>query len=323
MKPLVLTLGDPAGIGAEIAVKAWQKLNGALPFNLIGDFTYITEVASSFGVATQKVDTPTSISDILPVLDIPLAVPIQPGFPNSQNAQAVIDAIALAVTLVQTDKASAIITNPINKKALKDGAGFVFPGHTEFLADLAGGAFPVMMLSAPELRVVPLTIHIPLSEVATQITKDLLEKTIRVTSNALQRDLGIENPKIAVAGLNPHAGEGGVMGGEEITLIAPVLDNLRQDGFSILGPMSADTMFHAEARENYDLALCMYHDQALIPLKTLNFSQGVNTTLGLPFVRTSPDHGTAYDIAGKGIADPSSLIAAIQMAAEMSERRAG
>lgn len=321
MKPLVLTLGDPAGIGGEIAVKAWMALNDTLPLNVVGDFNYVSEIAAQYGVSTSKASAPAHLTDRLCVVDVPLLAPVEPGIPTPHNANAIIKSIETAVALVQTGKAAAIVTNPINKLALKTGAGFAFPGHTEFLADLSGGSFPVMMLSAPELRVVPVTIHVALSEVPSLLTQNLLEKTIRVTRSALQIDLGIEEPKIAIAGLNPHAGEGGVMGDEEITMIMPVLERLKTEGFQLSGPHSADTMFHAEARSKYDIALCMYHDQALIPLKTLNFSQGVNTTLGLPFVRTSPDHGTAYDIAGKGIADPSSLIAAIRLAAEMVEKR--
>jgi 4-hydroxythreonine-4-phosphate dehydrogenase len=209
----------------------------------------------------------------------------------------------------------------LHKKALKDGAGFAFPGHTEFLAHLAGVAHVVMMLASPKLRVVPVTIHIAVKDVPTALTPDLLEATIRITEAGLRRDFGIASPRLAVAGLNPHAGEGGAMGTEEITMIAPLLDRLRAEGFDLRGPASADTMFHARAREGYDVAICMYHDQALIPIKTLDFDGGVNVTLGLPFIRTSPDHGTAFDIAGKGIARPDSLIAALRLAAEMAQAR--
>ena len=229
--------------------------------------------------------------------------------------------IKRAVDLAQSGKACAVTTNPIHKKALQDGAGFAFPGHTEYLASLARIPRPVMMLSAPELRVVPVTIHIAINQVAKTLDADLLEQTIRVTHRAMIEDLGISAPRIAVAGLNPHAGEGGAMGSEEIDFIIPTLDRLRAEGMNLIGPMSADTMFHAAARARYDLAICMYHDQALIPIKTLNFSAGVNTTLGLPFIRTSPDHGTAFDIVGKNIADPLSLIEALRTAAEMARHR--
>jgi 4-hydroxythreonine-4-phosphate dehydrogenase len=229
--------------------------------------------------------------------------------------------IKSAVNLVKTGKACALTTNPIHKKALQDGAGFAFPGHTEFLGELGNIPCPVMMLSAPELRVVPVTIHIALNQVKTALTPALLEQTIRVTHAAMIADLNISAPRIAVAGLNPHAGEGGAMGGDEITLIRPVLDRLRLEGLDLRGPIPADTMFHGAARETYDLALCMYHDQALIPLKTLNFAAGVNTTLGLPFIRTSPDHGTAFDIAGTGRADPTSLKEALRAAWRMAKTR--
>ena len=229
--------------------------------------------------------------------------------------------IARAVALVRAGEASAITTAPINKKALKDGAGFAFPGHTEYLAALAGVERVVMMLACPDLRVVPVTIHIPLSEVPAALTPGLLEETLRITRAGLVESFGIAAPRIAVAGMNPHAGEGGTMGTEEQRIITPVLDRLRAGGMTIAGPLPADTMFHPGARAAYDVAVCMYHDQALIPIKTLDFASGVNVTLGLPFVRTSPDHGTAFDIAGKGVADPSSLVAALRMAADMARAR--
>jgi 4-hydroxythreonine-4-phosphate dehydrogenase len=229
--------------------------------------------------------------------------------------------IARSVALVQRGAALAICTAPIHKKALKDGAGFAFPGHTEFLAHLAGVDRVVMMLACPGLRVVPVTIHIPLAEVPGALTATLLEDTIRITHAALIRDFGIAAPRLAVAGLNPHAGEGGAMGPEDGAVIAPVVARLNAEGLTIRGPLSADTMFHVAARAGYDTAICMYHDQALIPIKTIDFAGGVNVTLGLPFVRTSPDHGTAYDIAGRGIADPTSLIAALRMARDMAVRR--
>ena len=249
------------------------------------------------------------------------AGPAQPGQPDPAHAAYVIAVIARAVGLVQSGAASAICTAPIHKKALKDGAGFAFPGHTEFLAHLAGVGRVVMMLACPGLRVVPATIHIPLAEVPHALTARLLEDTIRLTRAGLIRDFGIAAPRLAVAGLNPHAGEGGAMGREEIDLIIPVLDRLRAEGFLLDGPKSADTMFHAAARSRYDAAIAMYHDQALIPVKTIDFAGGVNVTLGLPFIRTSPDHGTAFDIAGQGRADASSLIAALSMAADMAAAR--
>jgi 4-hydroxythreonine-4-phosphate dehydrogenase len=219
---------------------------------------------------------------------------------------------------VQSGDACALCTNPIHKKALKDGADFAYPGHTEYLAALTNVPRVVMMLASDTLLVVPTTIHIALADVPQTLTADLLADTIRITHAALIRDFKIPNPRLAVAGLNPHAGEGGVMGAEEITLITPTIKTLQAEGFNITGPHSADTLFHAKARAKYDVAICMYHDQALIPIKTLAFDEGVNITLGLPFIRTSPDHGTALDIAGKGIANPASLIAAIRLATRMA-----
>ena len=257
----------------------------------------------------------------LAVLPHGFAAPAPPGQPVAENAAGVIAVIERAVRLVQAGLGAAVCTAPINKKALKDGAGFAFPGHTEFLAHLAGVGRVVMMLACPGLRVVPATIHIALSEVPTALTEALLEETIRITRAGLVRDFGIASPRIAVAGLNPHAGEGGAMGWEEERMMRPLIARLKAEGLEITGPWPADTMFHAAARRGYDVAVCAYHDQALIPIKTIDFAGGVNVTLGLPFVRTSPDHGTAYDIAGRRIADPSSLIAALWMAREMVAAR--
>ena len=239
------------------------------------------------------------------------------------NAQGIIDVIKRGVSLVEQRSASALVTCPINKKALIEGAGFEHPGHTEFLADLADVEEVAMMLASDMLKVVPATIHIPLRDVPKALTPDVLSRAVRVTHNAMVRDFGIERPTIAIAGLNPHAGEGGLIGREELDMIIPVLNELRAERINLIGPLSADTMFHAEARETYDVAVCMYHDQALVPIKTLDFAGGVNVTLGLPFVRTSPDHGTAYDIAGRDKADPTSLIAALRMADQMARARAG
>ncbi len=324
--PVALTLGDPSGIGGEIALKAWAALGGRLPFFLLGDRGHVAALGARLGVPVVAIDAPEAAAEALPrglpVLDHPLPRPAPPGAPDPANAAAVIAIIARAVALVREGRAAALCTNPIHKKALKDGAGFGFPGHTEFLADLCGAARPVMMLAAPGLRVVPVTIHIPLAEVPAALTAALLEETLRVTHAGLVADFGLPAPRIAVAGLNPHAGEGGAMGGEEGAVIAPVLDRLRGEGMALSGPHSADTLFHAAARARYDAAVCMYHDQALIPIKTIAFDQGVNVTLGLDFVRTSPDHGTAYDIAAELVADPASLVAALGLAAEMGARRA-
>lgn len=321
LAPVALTCGDPAGIGPEIAAKAWRKTRGAVPFFLIGDPRHLPADIPVVRISAPQ-DAFSAAPHALPVLEHDFPAPATPGTPDPANAQSVVDVIARGVALVRTGAASAICTAPINKKALKDGAGFAYPGHTEYLAALAGCDRVVMMLACDALRVVPATIHIALHEVRAALTPELLEETIRITHAALRSDFGIETPRLAVAGLNPHAGEGGAMGHEEIDMIRPLLDRLRGEGLTLLGPLSADTMFHAAARARYDAAIAMYHDQALIPIKTIDFASGVNVTLGLPFVRTSPDHGTAYDIAGTGQADPTSLLAALRMALGMAQARA-
>ncbi len=321
-RPPVLTCGDPSGIGPEIAVKARALLGAALPFAWIGDPRHLPE-----GTAVAEIAVPAAAAavppDRLPVLVQRFAALAPPGRPDPANAAGTIAAIERAVALVQAGAAGAVVTAPIHKKALKDGAGFAFPGHTEFLAHLAGVGRVVMMLACPGLRVVPATIHIPLSEVPSALTEALLEETIRITHAGLVRDFGLALPRIAVAGLNPHAGEGGAMGWEDERMIRPLVARLAAEGMAIRGPLPADTMFHAAARAGYDVAVCCYHDQALIPIKTIDFAGGVNVTLGLPFVRTSPDHGTAHDIAGRGVADPSSLVAALRMAHQMATARLG
>jgi 4-hydroxythreonine-4-phosphate dehydrogenase len=318
--PIVLTCGDPAGIGPEIAVAARKALGQDLPFCWIGDPRHLPKDS-----AWSEVDDLEQVRSVpaghLPVLCHAFPALAMPGQPDPRNGSAVMAVIARAVALAMSGEARAICTGPIHKKVLKDGADFPFPGHTEYLAHLAGGCDVVMMLACPDLRVVPVTIHIPLAAVPGALTADLLERAIRITHAGLIRDFGIKAPRLMVAGLNPHAGEGGVMGREEITVIAPVIARLAAEGMAIGGPASADTMFHAAARARYDAAICMYHDQALIPIKTVDFAGGVNVTLGLPFVRTSPDHGTAFDIAGKGVADPTSLIAALRMAQDMGRLR--
>lgn len=324
MGPVAVTCGDPAGVGPEIAWTAWKALGESVPFFLIGDPAHVLAHASDAKIVA--IDHPdqahAAISAGLPVLPHGFAAPSAPGQPSLVNAQGVVDVIARGVNLVKSGDASAICTMPVSKKILIDGAGFPYPGHTEFLAALAGGVPVAMMLACAELRVVPATIHIPLDDVSQNLTPDTLERVIRLTEAALRRDFGIARPRIAIAGLNPHAGEGGTMGGEENEVIVPVMTVLRMEGFDLTGPLSADTMFHAAARKGYDAAVAMYHDQALIPIKTIDFAGGVNVTLGLPFVRTSPDHGTAFDIAGRGQADPTSFIAALRMASEMAARRA-
>ena len=319
--PVALTCGDPSGVGPELAIAARLVLGESLPVFWIGDPRHLP--ADTFQEIASSAEAAAVPAHLLPVLPHSFACRALPGQPAPENAAGVISVIERAVTLVQMGEASAICTAPIHKKALKDGAGFAFPGHTEFLAHLAGVDRVVMMLASPLLRVVPVTIHIAIADVPGVLTEELLEETIRITDAGLRRDFGLTRPRLAVAGLNPHAGEGGEMGSEEITLITPVLQRLRSEGFDLRGPSSADTMFHPRARAGYDAAICMYHDQALIPIKTLDFDGGVNVTLGLPFVRTSPDHGTAYDIAGKGLARPDSLIAALRMAHQMAAARLG
>ena len=314
--PIALTSGDPAGVGPEIAAKAYAALKDELSFFVIGDRRHFPN--------SVEISDPSEARDAdgLPLLHMDFAVPAVAGTHNHQNARGVIESIETAVGFAKAGQAAAVCTNPISKQVLIEGAGFAHPGHTEFLAELGGVAQSVMMLTAPELSVVPVTIHIALEDVKTALTAEMLRSTLQITRDALVRDFGMAAPRIAVAGLNPHAGEGGLMGREEIELITPVLDDLRDQGFDIAGPLPADTMFHPPARARYDLAVCMYHDQALIPIKTLNFSAGVNVTLGLPFIRTSPDHGTAFNIAGQGIANATSLIEALRRARDMATARA-
>ncbi len=319
-RPVALTCGEPAGIGPEIAYRAWQEIGADLPFFLIGDPRHLPAGAAYVEIEDPS-EMPAAMARGLPVLRHDFPGALTPGTPNPDHAQSVIDVIERGVGLVRQGAALALCTAPIHKGALQDGAGFAYPGHTEFLAALAGVDRVVMMLASDLLRVVPTTIHIPLSEVPARLSDDLLAATLRITHAALIRDFAIPAPRIAVSGLNPHAGEGGKMGREEIEVIAPVIASLRADGLDLDGPLSADTMFHAAARARCDAAVCMYHDQALVPIKTLDFDRGVNVTLGLPFVRCSPDHGTALDIAGQGLANPTSLIEALKMAARMGAAR--
>ncbi len=325
--PLALTMGDPAGIGLEIALGAWRQ--GAsldAPFFLIADPEAVARVDRQLGYATPiEATTPEGVTEAfsraLPVVPLRHKAAAAPGEPDPANVPAILESIERAVEFVRRGQARAVVTNPIAKKTLNE-AGFAHPGHTEFLGELAarwgGSVEPVMLIWSPLLAVVPVTIHIALAEVPQALTRARIENAARVVDRDMRARFGVERPRIAVAGLNPHAGEGGVMGREEIEMIAPTIAALRAEGLEIFGPLPADTMFHARARETYDVALTMYHDQGLIPAKTLAFDEGVNVTLGLPFVRTSPDHGTAFDIAGRGLADPSSLVAALQLAARLS-----
>ncbi len=316
-------MGDPAGIGGELTLRAWLARRHGRSFVALDDPARLEALARTLGldVPIRVVNAPEAAAavfrDALPVLPVPLAVPPRPGTPDPANAAAVIASIEQATRLALAGIAAAVVTNPIHKSTLY-GAGFPYPGHTEFLAALTGARLPVMMLASPMLRVVPVTVHASLRRMLDMITIDRIVAVCRVTEAALRTHWGIAAPRLAVAGLNPHAGEDGTMGEEETTIIAPAIAQLRAEGLDVSGPFAADSMFTPPARAGYDVAMGMYHDQALIPLKTLDMRHGVNVTLGLPVVRTSPDHGTAFAIAGQGRADPSSLIAAIDLAAELA-----
>lgn len=331
---MALTMGDPAGIGFEIALKCWQlRRERALPpFILFADPDAVRQRASAIGqnvpieVVAHAHEAMPVFARALPIFTVPLAGPSTPGQPDARNALATIVSIEAATSAVVHGQASALVTNPIAKNVLY-AAGFAHPGHTEFLGHLSAQHYPgqscapVMMLACDELRVVPLTVHIPLSAVPGAITTALMLSSVRTVWHALQRDFGVRAPRIAIAGLNPHAGESGTIGREDQDVIAPAIAALRAEGINLTGPHPADTLFHASARQTYDVVIAMYHDQALIPIKTLAFDRGVNITLGLPFVRTSPDHGTAFDIAAQGVANPASLIEALLMAARMAAHR--
>ncbi len=334
-RPIALTMGDPAGIGLELTLKAWiaRADRSLFPFVIFADPDALTQRARSLGfdVRLEVVTTVAAADGIfhkaLPVMRVSLAAPVRAGMPDTRNGAATIVSIEAATAAVMAGEASALVTNPIAKSVLYD-AGFVHPGHTEFLGSLAekhepGRRFsPVMMLASDVLKVVPLTVHIPLTAVSRAITKPLIFETVRTLWQSLRQDFGIATPRIAISGLNPHAGESGTMGREDIEIIGPAIDALKAEGLAVSGPHPADTLFHEAARKTYDAVVAMYHDQALIPIKTLAFDRGVNVTLGLPFVRTSPDHGTAFDIADKGAANPESLIQALLLAASMASRRA-
>ncbi|WP_173931302.1 4-hydroxythreonine-4-phosphate dehydrogenase PdxA [Chelativorans sp. Marseille-P2723] len=329
MPPLALSIGEPAGIGPEILLRAWlaRKEEALSPFYVLGDPSLIAARARNLGLDVPLVETSPDkaaalFADRLPVVPLNNRLGDTPGLPSGANAAGVIEAITRAVEDTLAGRAGGMVTCPIAKKPLYD-AGFAFPGHTEYLGHLAAKAtgkqaLPVMMLAGPELRTVPVTVHIPLSEVPHRLTSELIEVTGRIVAHDLAFRFAIPEPRIAVAGLNPHAGEGGTMGRQDLEIITPAIAALRQDGIDTFGPLPSDTMFHETARAGFDAALCMYHDQALIPVKTLAFDETVNVTLGLPFIRTSPDHGTAFDIAGKGIARARSLIAAIRLGGRLA-----
>ncbi len=330
---LALTMGEPAGIGGEIALMSWSKRAGGVPpFFVLDDPGRLEALAAKIGLPApiaaiaNPEEAAARFADALPVLPVKLAKTSTPGTLDPANAGAVLEAIRRAVDLVRAGRARAVVTNPIHKHALYQ-AGFNHPGHTEYLAELASEngrtPTPVMMLACPELKVVPVTIHLALKRAISDLTSEMIVETGEILARDLKTRFGKTNPRIAVAGLNPHAGESGALGKEDDEIVRPAVEALKKLGIDATGPWASDSMFHADARATYDAALCMYHDQALIPIKTLDFHGGVNVTLGLPFIRTSPDHGTALDIAGTGKANPASLIAALRLADAMAESSAG
>jgi 4-hydroxythreonine-4-phosphate dehydrogenase len=327
-QPLALTLGEPAGIGPDITLAAWLRRNelNLPPFYLLGDPRFLERRARMLGLDVRFAEVGAdeacaAFADALPVVATGHAATAEPGRPDAASAPSALASIRQAVTDVKAGRAGAVVTNPIAKNVLY-AAGFRHPGHTEFLAELAAAngrtPQPVMMLWSPMLAVVPVTIHLALREAIEQLSTGLIVSTTRIVADGMKASFGLARPRLALSGLNPHAGEGGSLGCEDITIVAPAVDILRAEGFDVRGPLPADTMFHEAARKTYDCAICMYHDQALIPIKTLAFDDGVNVTLGLPFIRTSPDHGTAFDIAGTGRANPASLVAALRLAARMA-----
>jgi 4-hydroxythreonine-4-phosphate dehydrogenase len=331
-KPLALTSGEPAGIGPDITIKAWlRRIELKLPpFYLLGDCDLIRERAKTLGLDIKLADASpedalATFANALPVVATGSVATARPGQPDDTSANAAISSIRQAVGDVVAGRASAVVTNPIAKSVLYR-AGFRHPGHTEFLAELASaGGYtpqPVMMLWSSVLAVVPVTIHLPLRDAVSALSSNLIVTTVRIVVADLKTRFGLARPRLVLSGLNPHAGEDGTLGTEELSIVAPAIDTLRAEGIDVRGPLPADTMFHEAMRKTYDCAICMYHDQALIPIKTLAFEDAVNVTLGLPFIRTSPDHGTAFDIAGTGRANPSSLIAALRLAARMAAQSA-
>jgi len=327
-RPLALTLGEPAGVGPDITLLAWSRRDELKlpPFYLLGDGAFLEQRANALGLEVRLAevspeDAIPAFATALPVVATGKPATAKPGQPDASSADAALASIRRAVADVQSGQASAVVTNPIAKSVLYQ-AGFRHPGHTEFLAELAAtngkAPQPVMMLWSPLLAVVPVTIHLSLREAINQLTTELIVETTRIVAAGLHRSFGLARPRLAISGLNPHAGEDGSLGTEDETIVAPAIEILRTQGLDVRGPLPADTMFHEAARKNYDCAICMYHDQALIPIKTLAFDDGVNVTLGLPFVRTSPDHGTAFDIAGTGRANPASLVAALRLADRMA-----
>jgi 4-hydroxythreonine-4-phosphate dehydrogenase len=329
MRPVVLTMGDPAGIGGEITLMTWRDHRKNLPaFATIDDPDRLTRLAKATGltcpvqVINELSDAESVFPSALPVMPLSKTVNSLPGGDSTADGAMVIESIDRAIDSAMAGSVAGMVTNPIQKSRLYE-AGFSSPGHTEYLGERAGfSAPPIMLLAGPHLKVVPVTIHLSLKDAIAALTGDEIVRTLKTTISSMKTDFGIGHPRIAVSGLNPHAGESGHMGYEEIDIIRPAIEESLSADAEVFGPLAADTMFHAAARETYDVAVCMYHDQALIPMKTLDFENGVNVSVGLPFVRTSPDHGTAYNIAGKAVANPASLVSAIQMAAEIAHCRA-
>ncbi|WP_082441047.1 4-hydroxythreonine-4-phosphate dehydrogenase PdxA [Sphingomonas sp. Leaf230] len=326
ISPLAVSMGDPAGIGPEIIAKAWdaRETHALPPFVAVGDARAIERVWAGPIARIADLSAAAAVfGEALPVLTVGDAGAIVPGEPDADGARCALHSLELAVGLVRTGAARALVTGPVSKSQLY-AIGFTHPGQTEFVAERYGvaGDNAVMMLAGPSLKVVPITTHVPLKDVSALLTVDLIVAKARATARGLLRNFGIENPRLAFAGFNPHAGEQGALGREEIEIIAPAIAILREEGIDATGPFAADTMFHPRARATYDVVMCCYHDQALVPLKTIHFDEGVNMTLGLPIVRTSPDHGTAFAIAGKNLAEPGAMIAAIAMAGEATDRRA-
>lgn len=323
--PFAVSTGDPAGIGPEIICKSWEarKRAGLSPFFAVGD---ASALAAQWDGPIRQIDDPAKAVDLfdeaLPVMQVLECGPITPGQPTADGAQCAYQSLEAAVGLARSGNAGAVVTGPVSKAQLY-AVGFTHPGQTEFIAERCGVGRhnAIMMLAGPDLRVVPMTTHIALRDVPAALSIKLIIDRVHATARGLTRNFGIEHPRIALAGFNPHAGEGGKMGREEEEFFIPAVQQLLADGCNVTGPLPADTMFHAAARAEYDAAVCAYHDQALVPLKTLYFDEAVNLTLGLPIVRTSPDHGTAFAIAGKGIARPQSMIAAIRMAGEVVANR--
>jgi 4-hydroxythreonine-4-phosphate dehydrogenase len=326
VSPLAVSMGDPAGIGPEIIAKAWdaRETHRLPPFVAVGDARAIERVWSGPIARIPDLNAgAAAFGEALPVLTVSDAGAIVPGEPDADGARCALHSLELAVGLVRTGAARALVTGPVSKSQLY-AIGFSHPGQTEFVAERYGvaGDNAVMMLAGPSLKVVPITTHVPLKDVSALLTVELIVAKGRATARGLFRNFGIENPRLAFAGFNPHAGEQGALGREEIEIIAPAIAILREEGIDATGPFAADTMFHPRARTSYDVVMCCYHDQALVPLKTIHFDEGVNMTLGLPIVRTSPDHGTAFAIAGKNLAEPGAMIAAIRMAGEAADLRA-